>query len=85
MCPIKGFKSPKTFFAIKYYIIEIKTLCFALKNNYFKQKKSFESKIIAFEDKKSFPSLVKFSSGLPLVAFSFGPYYEGKMLHCKQK
>ena len=63
---------PKTFFAIKYYIIEIKN---PLKNNYFKQKKSFESKINVFEDKKlpfwlHFPPLVKLSCGLPLVPFS---------------
>ena len=71
----KGFKRPKNIFAIKYYIIEIKTLCIPLKNNYFKQnKKYFESKINAFEHKKTFwlhfPPLVKLSNGLPLVPFS---------------
>ena len=95
------FKRPKKIFAIKYYIIEIKT-CILLKNNYFKQKKSFESKINAFEHKTTswllatFPPLVKLSNGLPLRVFffAFGPYYEGNIcvflsraniLHCKQK
>ena len=35
----KVFKKPKTNFAIKYYMIEIKSLCIPLKNNNFKKKK----------------------------------------------
>ena len=36
---LKGFKRPKQIFPIKYYRIDIKTLCIPLKNNFFNQKK----------------------------------------------
>ena len=90
----KGFKRPEKNFAIKYYIIEIKTLCIPLKNNFLALQNAFEHKktsILA-----TFPPFGKLSNGLPFVPFSLPLGHtmrvtfvsfcqEQKVLHCKQK